>query len=628
MKVIKGLFNNMVLQRNKENVCEAAFEGECRYEGTLRLYAKKEGKEVKGFHAVEAGMAKKRAFRGVLKGLPAGGPYEINLAVETPAGERLEGIQIRNLLVGDVWILAGQSNMEGIGYLKYALPPHPDVRAFYMDDRWDTAKDPLHVLGQAVDEVHVDLCGGARPEASKLTGVGPGVSFAQEMLKFTGVPQGVIACAHGGTSMSQWDPSLKKLGGKSLYGAMLRRFEKNGGKAAGVVWYQGCSDTGRDTAPLYTERMKEFVKSVRRDFHDGKLFFIIVQISRVCGGTGNPWYWNSVQDQQRRLPKTLRNLAVVPAIDLALDDAIHISGYDQNRLGARCAQAMAVLKGIPGAGKPPLAVGSVKMVKDPYNGMVNIVVNVLNVMGKLKAPGRPAGFELSEKPYELTHHGVYRIDLSGNKVILKTVFPFSTLCLFLFYGYGIQPYCNITDEADRPLPVMGPLKVVNGRAVTHFITEFKISGFQPSAGKLHNLGYPEDPGKLGFARRNFPGNFCSLHQEMDSIAPRDVVVYYAADIECGEKMDLKLLLGYDGPVKIWFDKQEIFHDPGGTNPALPGDAKIAFSACKGKHEILVALGSNNGKAWGIFAQIERTDVPKKLIKKGPEYYRMPVVGIL
>ena len=61
-------------------------------------------------------------------------------------------------------------------------------------------------------------------------GAGPGVSFANEMFRLTGVPQGLICCAHGGTTMAQWDPKLKKDGDNSLYGAMLNRVKRNGGE--------------------------------------------------------------------------------------------------------------------------------------------------------------------------------------------------------------------------------------------------------------------------------------------------------------------------------------------------------------------------------------------------------------
>jgi len=170
---------------------------------------------------------------------------------------------VEDVLVGDVWILAGQSNMQGVGLLKHRLPPVDAVRAFYMDDRWAPAEDPIHNLDAAVDSVHVELSGGTRPQPARFTGVGPGVAFGQDMFEATGVPQGLIACAHGGTSMEQWDPALKRLGSRSLYGAMLRRFQKNGSRVAGVVWYQGESDANAEAAPHYTRRMKRLVRAMR-----------------------------------------------------------------------------------------------------------------------------------------------------------------------------------------------------------------------------------------------------------------------------------------------------------------------------------------------------------------------------
>ena len=65
-------------------------------------------------------------------------------------------------------------------------------------------------------------------------------------------------------------------------------------------------------------------------------------------------------------------------------------------------------------------------------------------------------------------------------------------------------------------------------------------------------------------------------------------------------MKLKLELGYDGPVKAWLDGKKILHDPKGTNPAMPDDAVIDISPKAGEHELVVSLGSNFGKAWGIF----------------------------
>ena len=77
--------------------------------------------------------------------------------------------------------------------------------------------------------------------------------------------------------------------------------------------------------------------------------------------------------------------------------------------------------------------------------------------------------------------------------------------------------------------------------------------------------------------------------------------------------------------KLWIDGQEKFVDPDGINPAAIDDANIPFDASAGKHEILVALGSNSGQAWGIFLQFEITDVPAREIKKNPARFALPKV---
>jgi len=139
------------------------------------------------------------------------------------------------------------------------------------------------------------------------------------------------------------------------------------------------------------------------------------------------------------------------------------------------------------------------------------------------------------------------------------------------------------------------------------------------------LKHPPRAGAVKWDARAFAGDFCDLHVDIASKAPQDLVVYYACGFECPEPMDLGILLGYDGPVKMWVDSRELFHDPDGRNPAVPDAKSIDFKASRGAHEIVVALGTNQGKAWGIFLALERKDVPVRLVQKGRDYYTLPRV---
>ena len=236
VNVSDGLMDGQVLQRNAINQGCAVVKGSAGASGTVFCRVLAGPASLKKWGA--AGKAAKGRWRANLKKLPAGGPYKVEFRIGN------EYAAVKDVFVGDVWILAGQSNMQGIGNLKDAPKPHPMVRCFYMRDEWAIADEPIHFIPEAVDEVHINRAmAGQRmlPAEVKnireltVKGVGPGVFFAKIMRNRTGVPQGLIACAHGGTSMAEWSPLLRKKGGASFYGAMLRRFRKLGQPVAGVL---------------------------------------------------------------------------------------------------------------------------------------------------------------------------------------------------------------------------------------------------------------------------------------------------------------------------------------------------------------------------------------------------------
>jgi len=624
MKITEGLLDHIVVQRTRRGMSDATFGGRCSVAGAVVARVRRGGKTVRPFDWTRVGRAERGRFAGRLRGLAAGGPYDVELRIVRKAGKVLDRTSVRDVLVGDVWILGGQSNMQGVGLLSERLRAIPQVRAFYMDDRWGPAEDPIHNLHAAVDQVHVDLAGGVRPAPPTVTGVGPGVAFGQGMFRATGVPQGLIACAHGGTSMAQWDPKLNRLGGCSLYGAMLRRFRKNGSRVAGMVWYQGESDATPEAAPLYTQRMKALVRAMRRHFGDRRLPVVVVQVSRVVSWPWSAEHWNSIQDQQQRLGEVVDNLATVPAIDLSLDDSVHIGGRDQHRLGHRLARAMQVLLHGRRAGKAPIALNSVSVQNRPRDGLADLVVEFTNVEGRLSAGSRAAGFALRD-PGPATPF--YNIELEANKAIIHTMLPGPDLeAMQVQYGCGCDPYCNIMDAAGRSLPAFAPQAIGRPRALTEFVREFLVSSFLPADGKLRGLEYPGALDMLGLERRAFPDRFCARTEEILKSRGQQGVYYYGCRFECPERMRVRALLGYDGPVKVWADGREVFHDPEGTNPASALDAEAALGALSaGQHELLIALGNNNGNAWGIFLRLQRTDVPLWRIRQGPGAYAMPSV---
>ncbi len=281
---------------------------------------------------------------GKLVGVPVGGPYTITCSVQ----RSVNGIMTTSVgpvFVGDLWVLAGQSNMQGVGDLIDVTPPNPRVMVLGMDDKWAQAEEPLHWLVDSPDPVHsgdpkTRAERSAQEHKTRTKGAGLGLPFAVAMVESTGVPIGLVASAHGGTSMEQWNPAKKEQGGNSLYGSMLRQVKLAGGKVRGVLWYQGESDAMGGAWKVYPKVFSDFIAAVRSDFGQPELPFYYVQIGRFVNGS-DPKGWNAVQDAQRVLVDRVPNTAVVSVIDLELDDGIHVGTQGLKRAGQRLARIAA-----------------------------------------------------------------------------------------------------------------------------------------------------------------------------------------------------------------------------------------------------------------------------------------------
>jgi sialate O-acetylesterase len=463
MKITHGLLPGQVLQRNAENKGGALISGTAK-NGTLEYRLLKGAKALARFTWAPAGEVESRQFTFFADGIPCGGPYQVELRVKSKR-KIIDTLTVAEVLVGDVWIAAGQSNMQGVGNIVDAPQPHPQVRAFYTRDEWDIAIEPIHFLAEAVDVFHNGYGDGPnRPPRATLEsekkatakGVSPAHAFALAMRRRTRVPQGIIACAHGGTSMAQWSPSLHSQGGASLYGAMMRRYKKLGQKVAGVIWYQGESDANQEASAVYTQNMINLVQSTRNDMDIPRLPWLVVQIG--CHAEPDGKYWNSIQDQQRLLPNEIDNIDVAPAVDLGLEDGIHISGVGQQILGKRLARLASRLVFRDRKEKGSIYLKDVSVGdKSPKPGDPRTTVVELqygNVKGKLESRGLPTGFTMIDRDGN-EFPSLYKVTLRGSRVLLECGQTLDMLMtLAVSYGHDRHPYCNITDSDGMSLPAM------------------------------------------------------------------------------------------------------------------------------------------------------------------------------
>ena len=195
----------------------------------------------------------------------------------------------------------------------------------------------------------------AEQHKTRTKGAGLGLPFAVAMVEQTRVPIGLVCCAHGGTSMEQWNPAKKGEGGNSLYGSMLRQVKLAGGKVKGVLWYQGESDSlGGDAWKVYPRVFADFIASVRADLASP------TSRSTTCRSAGSstvltPRAGTPSRTHSGALPERVPNTAVVSVIDLELDDGIHVGTQGLKRAGQRLARiAQRELFGQIGATTPTL----------------------------------------------------------------------------------------------------------------------------------------------------------------------------------------------------------------------------------------------------------------------------------
>src|SRR5690554_4910306 len=150
LEVTAGLTHNQVLQCDHETeTADAALEGLSPAAGTLQARVVATQRTVLPWTALAE--VDEGAWEATLAAIPVGGPYRVDLAVLDADGERLAEASIHQVLVGDLWILAGQSNMQGVGNQRDMETPDPQVHVFRMNHTWQLADEPIHNLAESPD---------------------------------------------------------------------------------------------------------------------------------------------------------------------------------------------------------------------------------------------------------------------------------------------------------------------------------------------------------------------------------------------------------------------------------------------------------------------------------------------
>ena len=202
--------------------------------------------------------------------------------------------ELNNILFGEVWLCAGQSNME------WSVRKTPDMKAdlkndanpyirLYCTGRIYSATPQTEVPAQKKHKTQWAVCNSK--SLANFSAVGYG--FGKELQETLNVPVGLIDASYGGTCVEGWlsaeylanNPKVaaqaKKLKNKKwnkkisfLHNANIYPIRHT--SIAGVIWYQGCSNVGTNT---YYYMLNELVKSWRLEFRNEEMPFYIVEIA-------------------------------------------------------------------------------------------------------------------------------------------------------------------------------------------------------------------------------------------------------------------------------------------------------------------------------------------------------------
>jgi sialate O-acetylesterase len=476
MVIDKGVKDYQVLQREENGRASAEVSGVCdgAIEGDISVEVLEESAPGTSVMSQKAGEARKGKWSARLDAIPVGGPYAIEFSI-CLEDEVRASVTARHILVGDIWVLAGQSNMVSCGETCIETPS-PFVHVFELSDRWSIAEEPLFWPLEAVDPVYYlpqwDAAGqlpvpsneermrqAREARETRKDGGGLGLTFAKEIQSATGAPIGLIPAARGGTQIAEWSPSLKELGGKSLYYALIRRVREAGPKVKGLLWYQGESDSWNGRGTRYEKALQEFFASVRSDIGQEDLPILCVQLCRAVQ-MANLFEWNLVQDIQRRIGEIVPNTGVVASVDLSLRDVIHLSAKAQMRLGRRLANLARrmVYKDDSVDTGPRL-----KSVRMHDGSRTRIAVEYEGVNGGLLPKDNIAGFSIWERNVRCETLVEAAVDEKRGGVVTLLLSEPLAEGGTVMYGYGPNPYCNLRDECDMAAPAFDPVVPEPGR---------------------------------------------------------------------------------------------------------------------------------------------------------------------
>jgi sialate O-acetylesterase len=268
------------------------------------------------------------------------------------SGKEGPPLRVVDVLLGDVWLLGGQSNMQH-AFRTYPLLRdtiasinHPEIRLLSIN--------PEHPKGSRnatappnsaslVDPSFKNTWQAARPPY--LNEFSPvGYYFGAALQRELKVPIGLVLSAVGGTQIERWVPAadMAKAKPSALFaGTPSDLYEKmiaplRGFAWRGVAWYQGESNANDPLS--YGRLLETLITSWRRELAVDGRPFLIVQIAPYVGKPGQfrPETWAWLREQQSQVASRMTNAGLIVTLDLGEAEDIHPPNKEP--VGERMAQ--------------------------------------------------------------------------------------------------------------------------------------------------------------------------------------------------------------------------------------------------------------------------------------------------
>ena len=262
----------------------------------------------------------------------AGGPYDIWF-------QDGDFVKLSNVMIGEVWICSGQSNMEMLmkGYKAQPVEGATEELLSCKDDELRL----FYGKRLASLEAQQDLKGSWQEAnaASVREFSATAYFFGKALRRALGVPVGLIVTAFGGSACEAWmnadwlkafpkvqqtitEEDVKKLQQRcptALYNGQLKPLIGYG--IRGAIWYQGEDNIPR--YDYYAELLKTMVEGWRAEWKQGDFPFYYCQIAPYdysLIGWGNSQY---LREQQLKAESLIPNARMAVLMDAGLEYGIH-----------------------------------------------------------------------------------------------------------------------------------------------------------------------------------------------------------------------------------------------------------------------------------------------------------------